>query len=66
MLSSMMYQWGENKSLLETIVPQLDKYLKFMAFPGVILYQIVILSPWIDLNFRHLSSKLWHYMYGVW
>ena len=25
----------------------------------------VILSPQIDLNFRHLSSKLWHCMYSV-
>ena len=45
-----MYQWGPNKSLLETIVPQLDKYLKFVAFPAVILYGVVILFPQIDLN----------------
>ena len=40
-----------------TIVPQLDKYLKFMAFRGVILRRVQsFLSPRIDLNFRHLSS----------
>ena len=40
-----------------TIVPQLDKCLKFMAFRGVILCRVQsFLSPRIDLNFRHLSS----------
>ena len=47
---------------LYTIVPQLDKCLKFMAFRGgggggVILYRVgSFSSPRIDLNFRHLSS----------
>ena len=39
------------------IVSQLSKCLKFMAFRGVILYWVQsFLSPWMDLNFRHLSS----------
>ena len=51
-----------------TVVPQLDKYLKFMAFPlgrGYFVSSRVMLCPRIDLNFRHLSSKLWHYMYRI-
>ena len=37
-----------------TIVPQLDKCLKFLAFQGIILYRVQsFLSPRIDLNFRH-------------
>ena len=40
-----------------TIVSQLSKCLKFVTFWGVILYRIQsILSPRIDLNFRHLLS----------
>ena len=40
-----------------TIVPQLDKCLKFMAFRGVILYRVqLFLCPQKDLNFGHLSS----------
>ena len=37
-----------------TVVPQLGKCLRFMAFQGVILYRIQsFLSPRTDLNFRH-------------
>ena len=40
-----------------TVVSQLSKCLKFMAFRGVILYGIQsFLSPRIYLNFRHLFS----------
>ena len=45
---------------------KLDEYLKFMAFllgGGYFVSSRVMLCPRIDLNFRHLSSKLWHYMY---
>ena len=39
------------------IVPQLAKFLKFMAFWGVIFSRVQwSLSPWTDLNFRHLFS----------
>ena len=63
MLSSMVCQWGHNKSLLETIVPQLDKYLNLWHSH---LYQVESFYPPEEyLNFRHLSSKLWHCVYSV-
>ena len=40
-----------------TIVSQLDKCLKFTSFLGLLLYSVEsLLSPRIDLNFRHLST----------
>ena len=39
-----------------TIVSQLDECLKFSAFRGVLYSLEPFLSPWTDLNFRHLSS----------
>ena len=47
-----------NFLLAASIVPQLDKCLKFMAFREVILHRVqsILSPPRIDLNFRHLSS----------
>ena len=48
---------NENNSGNISTVPQLDKCLKFMALPKVILYRVQsFLSPRTDLNFRHLFS----------
>ena len=66
MPSSMMCQSGHNKSLLETIVPQLDKYLNLWHSQELFcIRKSVVLSPQIDVNFRHLFGKLWHCMYSV-
>ena len=58
MLSSMLCQWRHNDSLLETIVPQLVKYLDFWHSQGLFCIRQSDFIPRIDLNFRHLSCKL--------
>ena len=45
---------NRNQAHQHTIVPQLNKCLKCMAFRGAILYRIQ--SFRLDLNFRHLCT----------